>query len=216
MNMGRAKELYFDMQEELRRKRLAATLGISIEELNCLEWDINSNESEDGLIYGYVLEFHKGAPKKILNKIKGLEDGRTVYLSPWDVEDDSDKDELEWEIKSTTQFQIFNSHIEGAANLLAINVDEQTKFNLLVMLQVHVIAAIESFLSSTFIHVVTHSDELTRKLIETDPEFGKRKFSLNEIYQKKDEINLTVASYLKQLTFHDIKKIKPLYKNVGI
>lgn len=212
--MGKAKELYMEMREEERDKRLASTLGISFDELNCLQWDLNTNESEDGLVYGYILEFDSGSPKEILNKIEGLEDGCRVYLSPWEFEDGLDEEELEWEIKSTEQLKIFNSHLESVENILAINVDKQTQFNLLVMLQVHIVAAIESFLSSTFIQVVINSDDLTRKLIETDPEFGNRKFTLNEIYKKHEKLKFTVASYLKSLIFHDIKKVKPMYEKV--
>lgn len=212
--MSKAKEQYMEMREEERNKGLAATLGISLDEFNRLDWDLNTNESEDGLVYSYILEFGKDSPKEILNKIERLEDGCRVYLSPWEFEDGLDEEELEWEIKSTEQLRIFSSHLESVENLLAINVDEQTQFNLLVMLQVHIVAAIESFLSSTFIQVVINSDDLTRKLIETDPEFGNRKFSLSEIYKKHEKLKFTVASYLKSLIFHDIKKIKPMYENV--
>jgi hypothetical protein len=82
------------------------------------------------------------------------------------------------------------------------------------MLHAHVIASIEQYISSTFIHHITNSDKLTKKLIETDPEFGNRKFTLNKIYLKQAELKVTVASYLKSLIYHDMKKIKPMYKSV--
>jgi hypothetical protein len=83
-----------------------------------------------------------------------------------------------------------------------------------VMLHVHIIASVEQYVSSIFIHKVTNSDDLTRKLIESDPEFGNRKFSLNKIYLQHEKLKITVAGYLKSLIFHDMKKVKPLYKNV--
>jgi hypothetical protein len=43
-----------------------------------------------------------------------------------------------------------------------------------VLLHAHVIAAMEEFLSGTFIHEITNSDELMKKLIETDSKLGKK------------------------------------------
>jgi hypothetical protein len=48
------------------------------------------------------------------------------------------------------------------------------------MLHAHVIAAMEEFLSGTFIHEITNSDELMKKLIETDPKIGEKKLTMNK------------------------------------
>ncbi|WP_183143726.1 hypothetical protein [Pseudomonas cichorii] len=49
---------------------------------------------------------------------------------------------------------------------------------------------------------------------ETDPELAKRQFSLKEIFTQWNGLKLLVAKYLKDLIFHDIKKIKPMYASV--
>ncbi|MEY8213029.1 MAG: hypothetical protein RPR97_00960, partial [Colwellia sp.] len=64
------------------------------------------------------------------------------------------------------------------------------------------------------IHRVTNSEELIRKLVETDPKFSKMKFTLKEIYEKQESLKLTVATYLKDLIFHDLQKVKPMFKDV--
>ena len=74
--------------------------------------------------------------------------------------------------------------------------------------------AIEGYLAGTFIHKVTNSEKLIRKLVETDPEFSKRTFSLKEIFEKQSGLKVTVATYLKDLIFHDLKKVKPMFKDV--
>ena len=71
-----------EKQGEMADRHLASELGITYEELSELEWDIDTNESKDGLVYGYIVTFTDSSPKKILDKIKGLEDGRVVRLSP--------------------------------------------------------------------------------------------------------------------------------------
>jgi len=203
-----------EMQEEYSNKQLASYIGITFEDLCELEWDIDTNESNDGLIYEYIIEFQEGCSEEILDKIEELEDGRIIRLPPWVFADDSYENEIEWDIVSSEQLKVIESHLESVNNLLSFELDDQTQFNLLVMLHAHIVAAMESFLSSMFIHVVTNSETLTRKLIETTPEFGRRKFTLKDIYHEHKNLKITVAKYLKSLIFHKIKNVKPMYKNV--
>ena len=37
---------------------------------------------------------------------------------------------------------------------------------------------------------------------------------MREIYQEEENLKATVASYLKDLIFHDLKRIKPMYEAV--
>jgi len=61
--------------EEERNLRLARHLGVTAEELDALEPEIDTNESADGLIYSYILNFHRDAPKELLTKVIGLASG---------------------------------------------------------------------------------------------------------------------------------------------
>lgn len=60
---------------------LAAELGITVEDLELLEWDTLENSSDDGLTYGFVLTFDKNCPREILEKIEGLSDDLTIRVS---------------------------------------------------------------------------------------------------------------------------------------
>ncbi|WP_272691665.1 MULTISPECIES: hypothetical protein [Providencia] len=203
---------YSQVIDEHATSRLADLLGISIDELNQLTYDIEPELSNDDFLYGYIVHFYGENNPEILNKIDGLESGSYVNLSMWELEDYND--EVEWDIEHSDQFEILDKHLSTIKKLLEIKIDNNTQFSLLVMLHTHIISAIEQFLSSTFIHHVTNSDNLTRKLIETDPEFGNRKFTINEIYAQHTDIKLTVATYLKGLIYHDMRKIKPMFNNV--
>lgn len=125
-----------------------------------------------------------------------------------------DEDELAWLIQNETQIDIFQNHIKSVEKILEADIDEEAYFSLLVMLYGHVVAAVEAYLSSTFIQKVTSSEDLTRKLIETDPSFSKTKFTLKEIFEEQEKLKLTVATYLENLIFHDLKKVKPMYRDV--
>lgn len=67
-----------------RIKNIAMSIGVKFSELEevfdfC---EIQTNESEDGLIYSYILEFDDECPKEFLNKVEGLNNGTWIYLSP--------------------------------------------------------------------------------------------------------------------------------------
>lgn len=145
-----------------------------------------------------------------------ISDGNTDvgFGMPYFPESDYDEDELAWLIQSETQIDIFQNHIKSVEKILEADIDTEAYFSLLVMLYGHVVAALEAYLSSTFIQKVTNSEGLTRKLIETDPTFSKMKFTLKEIFEEQDKLKITVATYLKDLIFHDLKKVRPMYKDV--
>lgn len=202
-----------EIQEEAANNQLANKLGISYDELSELQWTTDTNESNEGLIYEYVITFDESSPIEILEKIDGIDlKGRYVYLLPWD---DYYEEDIEWDIVSSEQLSALQNHLKSSLNLLNLAaVDTQTEFDLYVMLHTHIVASMEAFLASSFIHEVTNSDELTRKLIETDPEIGKKELTLKEIYKEHENIKTIVAKYLKDLIFHRLKKIKSMYRSV--
>ena len=127
---------------------------------------------------------------------------------------EDEQDELNWVIESQDQIDVCKAQISSVESLLSLDIQDDVQFSMHVMLYGHVVAAVEAYLSSTFIHNVTNSEALVRKLVETDPTFSKRTFTLKEIFEKRESIKLTVANYLKDLIFHDLKKIKPMYRDV--
>lgn len=124
------------------------------------------------------------------------------------------QEDLEWYIYTQSQVGKFHTQIQSVIELLDVQAANETQFSLLVMLHGHIVAAVESYLASTFIYKVTNSDILIRKLVETDPVLAKMKFTLKEIYEKHENLQLTVASYLRDLIFHDLAKVKPMFKDV--
>ncbi|UIP30020.1 hypothetical protein [Photobacterium sp. TLY01] len=211
--MGSAKEYWFDRIEVQKNCRLANLLGITEDELEQIAYDIDGDYSNDGLLYGYVVRFDDDNDQSIMAKIDGLTSGSYVSLSQWDLED-PEEDELEWELVNSEQLEMFNKQLAEIPAMLQIETTQSAQFSLLVMLHAHVVSTLEHFLSTTFIHRVTNSDKLTRKLIETDPEFGNHKFTVNEIYAQHSNIKSTVATYLQGIIFHDMRKVKPMYAEV--
>lgn len=216
--MSTTKDYWFDKIETQRNYKLAKLLGITADELEQIEYHIESDTSNDGFLYGYIVQFDNDNDPSIMNKIKGLT-SNYVSLSPWELDgldglDDFEEEELNWELSYSKQYETFNRHLSSISEILSIQINGDAQFSLLIMLHAHIISAFEHFLATTFIYRVTNSDELTRKLVETDPQIKERKFTLNEIYVEHNKIKSTVAEYLKGIIYHNMAKVKPMYSAV--
>ncbi|NRQ42613.1 hypothetical protein HRH59_08495 [Rheinheimera sp. YQF-2] len=77
-----------DMQEEAARKNLASILGISVSELDELDWVEDTEESENGDHYSTIITFSESCPEEILSKIEGIDSNRTVYILLGEFGDD--------------------------------------------------------------------------------------------------------------------------------
>jgi hypothetical protein len=106
-----------------------------------------------------------------------------------------------WKVKGKTKVELFNEQIKASKEVLNSKFSSITSKNILVMLQGHVVASVEAYLSSTFIDLTLSSDYFLRKLVENDPELAKSKFSL-------------IGKYLQSLIFHKIDKVNLLYDSV--
>jgi hypothetical protein len=125
-----------------------------------------------------------------------------------------DEFEDQWSVVGKTNFEIFLENIKAAREILKTPFDISTSKILLVMLYAHVVSSLEAYLSSAFIHAALYNDQTMRSLVESDPEFAKQKFNMNEIYIKKEALKDHLRQYLKSVIFHKIEKIKPMYKSV--
>lgn len=124
-------------------------------------------------------------------------------------------DELEWIIGYAEHHKNYQKSIASIESLLELRLTNQDAGHaLLRMAYVNVITSMETYLSGTFIHIVTTSRSLLRRFIETAPEFKDHKFQLSEIFSVYDEIQETAASHLNDIIFHNIGKVKPMYKQV--
>lgn len=155
----------------------------------------------------------------IMNSFGGADvsvDGGNIEVhsnGPYYDEEDRD-DDMYWREEPSEQLRILNSHLNSAGDLLEINVGQNNAFSLDVMIYGHVVAATEGFLSSVFIKTTTGSEDLIKRLVETDPKFSEMQFSMSQLFKERESIKDTVAVYLQNLIFHDLKKVKPMYKAV--
>lgn len=149
--------------------------------------------------------------------IQDLVDELKHYCLEWtSVPRDDDYDDYYLSVLlSNTEFhKTLVESLERVNALLNLNVevDEQLRQHYLRLLHISVIMALESFLSDGFIITVMSYPALVRKFVETNPDFARQKFALSELFQKAEVIEDEVKHYLSSLLWHNLEKIKPMYK----
>jgi len=71
-----------DTQGAIGNEALASALGLSLTDLDQLEWTMDTDMGGDALTYETIVKFSSNSPKEILDKIEGLGDDHQVRLSP--------------------------------------------------------------------------------------------------------------------------------------
>ena len=213
--MGRAKELWMEMQEQEDDRRIAKILEISYDDLMELEYEIETDQSKDGLIYNYRIEFSEDSPKEILEKISRLEDGCRVYLQPWELDEEYDYDEQFDAITENKEFvQKYKDEIANLEVLTHLKMpDEVLKAVLNRQMFIGIIGTMETFLADVFINLTFDNDKYFRNFIETHPEFQKRKFELKEIFEQSDKLKETAKKVMLDTIYHNLPTVREMYRD---
>lgn len=91
------------------------------------------------------------------------------------------------------------------------SLDEDMKSYLYRLLYANLITCMETYLSDTLIQYVTENDEYLRKFTETYKPFKKQTFTADDIFNRMDHLKDIVKGELRELTYHNLPKIKPIF-----
>lgn len=120
-----------------------------------------------------------------------------------------------WSVEGRSCFQIFNEAIYSSRKIIDLTVkNHQVGKNLFIMVYGSVVAATEAYLASRFINKVISSDVFLKKLVKIDPVFASLKFTIAEIYTKKEYMEKDVKEYLRHILFHNALNVKSIYSSV--
>lgn len=213
--MGRLKDLLIERMEESEDEQLAHKLGITYDELTQLNHKIDTEESDDGIIYNYIISFDKDSAKEILEKIKGLDQNYQVWLSPSEYEGDYYYEEQYRAIVSNKYFyESFLQALDSAGKLNDIDIDGgQLTATLKRQIYVSIMAAVEAFLSETFINLTNDHEEYFRNFIETFPYFKERKLEMSRIFAEQERIKDTAKKVMVEIIYHNLAKVSKMYSS---
>lgn len=89
-----------------------------------------------------------------------------------------------------------------------------TKEYLYRQLYAGAITSMEAFLSSTLLKAVLSSNGCKRKFVEKYIPYRNEQIAFSNIYEQMDKIDTTIQETLRGLMYHNLAKIKPIYKDV--
>lgn len=141
-----------------------------------------------------------------------------MYGGEVDVEDVDDVD-VEEEYAEEDQdyenyvFDVTPERITDVLNEIE-KLSDPTKEYLYRQLYAGAITSMEAFLSSTLLKAVLSSEENKRKFVEKYLPYREEQISFANIYEQMDKIDSTIQETLRSLMYHNLGKIKPIYKDV--
>ncbi len=91
---------------------------------------------------------------------------------------------------------------------------EPTREYLYRQLYAGAITSMEAFLSSTLLRVVLSTDENKRKFVEKYLPYRDEQITFANIYEQMENLDTKIQETLRGLMYHNLGKIKPIYKEV--
>lgn len=137
-------------------------------------------------------------------EIDDVEDGLMEVMEHFPEEDDEYYEQQLYEATHTEIERALDS-IEGLNN--------DVKQFLYRLLYANVITSMETFLGDTLKREVLQDEESLRKFVETYKPFKDISMNLSDLYVKKENMPVFVKNTLRELLYHDLRKIKPIYRD---
>lgn len=212
--MGYFSELMIERQNDYITDILAEFWNIDYYELAKYNFEIVENVSNDGITTSFTIYFDQDVPKEFLLRIPEI-DGRKVQLHPdliinaqpfqYELSAISDANKLHENFKKEiTNLRSLNEL--GLANPVLDAILKR-------QLYISSITIMETYLSDTFITKVTGDKDLIQKFVSTHPTFKERKFTLDQIYNKYNEIESTAKMIMLETIFHNLVIVRKMYLN---
>lgn len=193
---------------------LAERLGIAPEELDKLFYDIVAEESNDGLIYCYRIEFFEDCPLYILEKIIGLESGNIVRVPPetFDYQGYDYQEQFDAVSDNKSPYDNFLEEVENLKILIDLPVDSDVQRILYRQIFISIIGLMETFLSDTFINETMGEESFFKNFVRTHPEFRKRKFELRDIFEESANLRESAKMIMLDMIYHKLPDVREMYR----
>lgn len=159
-------------------------------------------------------EFYDLVPEEVIEELDSELSSICWEWAPTEKPGDYDEYLVDDIAKITEFYDNFSSAILDIEKLLETKIDSPYENCFFRLLFVNVITALETYLSDAFIHSVVPSESLMRKFVESTPEFKSEKIPLADVYKAVEEIEQKAKSYLVDVVWHNLGRIKPMYRDV--
>lgn len=113
--------------------------------------------------------------------------------------------------KSELDLQGSKSSVESALDAIQ-GCNEDVKQYMYKLLYANVITMMEAYLAKTLRREVLKNEDTMRKFTETYLPYRAEAITLSDVFNKKDSMSNIIRETLKGLMYHNLPKIRPIYK----
>lgn len=159
-------------------------------------------------------EFHDVVPYEVIEELAEELNELSWQWAPVERDVCYDQYVIDDIAKITDYYHNFSGSILDIEKLLESNVHAQVESCFYRLIYVNVFTSVETYLSDAFINLISKNSDLMIKLVESAPEFRSERISVSEIFRTINEIESRVKSYLADIVWHNLARIKPMYKDV--
>jgi hypothetical protein len=167
--------------------------------------DMGEGDSSDDA-YPMTFSYEFDADRKIVNQLSRHVDTSSFFAGS-DMYDD-----LVGVIGTTTQSEVFNDSVRDIRNHL--HQPDNTAPFLHKLLYVHVITALESYLSDFLISRVLRNRAMLRRFIEQVPAFQEQKLTVNQVFDVRATIKKRAINQLEKTVWHRLDHVGDMYSKV--
>ena len=124
------------------------------------------------------------------------------------------EEQIQTYLFNSNSLDIFNREILNIEKLNDMNVgNKNLEITLKRQLYSGIVTCMEDYLSDKLINSVLKNNELFKRFVKTFHGIRDRKFSLNEIFEKQEQLVNIVKKELLDIIYHDLPKVKGMYED---
>jgi hypothetical protein len=159
-------------------------------------------------------EFEGIVPDAIIEDLAASLGGECPEWAPVEHQDDYDAGLFEAVSANARARQTLDDGLGTIRTLLAVPVPSGLDAAYRRLLFANAIAAMETYLSDTFINRVFGDPQLLQLYIDTEPKFSSRKVPYKDILREAKHLETEARKELLDVVWHNIGKVKAMYAQV--
>lgn len=157
------------------------------------------------------IEFEGVVPDKVIEELAGELSGECPEWAPVPSQDDYDHSLFEVVTANANRRATLAEALETIRRLQLLQSEGDLEAALNRMLFANIIAALETYLSDSFLNRVLANDDELREFVESTPDFKKRTVVYSEIFKAVGEARDEVKRYLLDVVWHNLAKVQAMY-----
>lgn len=159
-------------------------------------------------------EFEGVIPDDVIQELANDLDSECAEWAPTESPDDYDEWLYEAVSSNALARQTLDEGLAAIRSLLAVGVPAELEAAHRRLLFANAIAALETYLSDTFINLVFKDKALLQKYIDSDPKFKERKIAYKDVLREAERVEDEARKELLDVVWHNIGKVRAMYAHV--